>query len=262
MTPRTIVVPLDGSHFAERALRVAQALANRTDAELVVMVAAAGGPDDPQRYLDEVTHRSALERAERMVVTDLPAAEAICSVAGGTDDRVVCMTSHGRGGVRWAVLGSVAEDVVALSPRTVVLVGPHCREDWDAPAADVLVAVDGSERSELVVVDARAWAEALRADVRAAIVIHPLDVPDAEHPEELVGPIQDRLRARGLDLEVAVLRASLPAGALADYATDVRASMIAMTAHARSGFARVALGSVTMGTVNLAPCPVLVAHED
>jgi nucleotide-binding universal stress UspA family protein len=257
-----IVVPLDGSEFAERALGVARALAERTGADLVLMSAAAGGPDDPRRYLDDAARDAGVDGAERLVVTDLPAAEAILSVAGGMDDRVVCMTSHGRGGLRWAVLGSVAEDVVASSPRTVVLVGPHCRDDWDAPATDVLVAVDGSERSELVALEARDWAHALGGGLCAAIVIHPLDVPDAEHPETLAGPIEERLRARGVDAHVAVLRGSLPAGALADYANDVEASMIAMTAHARAGFARVALGSVTMGTVNLSRCPVLVAHEE
>ncbi len=261
MTPRTIVVPLDGSRFAERALGVAQALAKRTGADLVLMSASAGGPDEPREYLDAVARGAGADAAERIVVTDLPAAEAIWSVAGGTEERAVCMTSNGRGGLRWAVLGSVAEEVVATSPRTVVLVGPHCREDWDAPATEVLVGVDGSERSELVAAEARDWARDLGAGLRAATVIHPLDVPDAEHPGALTGPIEERLRARGVDVHVAVLRASLPAAALVDYANDVGASMIAMTAHARAGFARLALGSVTMGTVNLARCPVLVARE-
>lgn len=261
MTPRTIVVPLDGSRFAERALGVARALAKQTGADLLLMSAAAGGPDDPRQYLEGVASDAGLDAAERLVVTDLPAAEAICSVAGGTDERVVCMTSHGRGGLRWAMLGSVAEDVVAASPRTVVLVGPHCRDDWDAPATDVLLAVDGSERSELVGVEARDWARDLGAGLRAAIVIHPLDVPDAEYPDALARPIEERLRARDVDARVAILRATLPAAALVDYANDLGASMIAMAAHARAGFVRFALGSVTMGTVTLARCPVLVAHE-
>lgn len=261
MTARTIVVPLDGSRFAERALGVAGPLAKRTGADLVLMSAASGGPDEPREYLDDVVRRTGTETAERIVVTDLPAAEAICSVAGGTDERVVCMTSHGRGGLRWAVLGSVAEDVIASTPRSVVLVGPHCRDDWDAPATDVVVGVDGSERSELVAVEALAWARDLGAELHAAIVIHPLDVPDAEHPEALTGPVEERLRARGVDVRVTVLRATLPAGALVDYADDLGASMIAMTARARAGVARVALGSVTMGTVNLSRCPVLVAHD-
>jgi nucleotide-binding universal stress UspA family protein len=93
-------------------------------------------------------------------------------------------------------------------------------------------------------------------------VIHPLDVDDAEHPEQLLGPITAGLRRDGTTPEVAMLRSSFTAGALVDYAESLPASLIAVASHVRSGLARLALGSVSMGVVSLARCPVLVERVD
>jgi nucleotide-binding universal stress UspA family protein len=54
------------------------------------------------------------------------------------------------------------------------------------------------------------------------------------------------------------VRSSYPAGALADLAESLAVGLVAMNSHARTGVARIALGSVTMGVVGMARCPVLV----
>ena len=52
--PKTIVVPLDGSAFAERALRPAAEIARRVGAHVAVMTARYGGVVvEPKRYLEE-----------------------------------------------------------------------------------------------------------------------------------------------------------------------------------------------------------------
>ena len=51
---------------------------------------------------------------------------------------------------------------------------------------------------------------------------------------------------------------SYVAGALADFADDLPAAMIVASSHARTGLARVALGSVTMAVLHQATCPLLV----
>jgi nucleotide-binding universal stress UspA family protein len=195
-----------------------------------------------------------------VVVHDRAPAEAIALVAHEDDDRTVCMTSHGRGGLRWAMLGSVAEDVVRRSDRPMLLVGRHCATDVDVRRGPVLLCVDGSAASEYVAPAAAAWADRLGLGLDVAIVVHPLDVPDAEHPDELLDPITERLAAHGIACAPAMLRASYAAGELADHADSIGASMIAMTTRARRGAGRVTLGSVTMGVLGSARCPVLVAH--
>src|SRR5437016_4921889 len=113
MIPRTVVVPLDGSDFSTRALAVGRSFAWRVDGRVLAVSVA---PDhDAEGAAERV--RAAVH-IPQPVPTDLlfldqgdPAA-AISSVARDGHDRIVCMTSHGRGGLRWAVLGSVAETVV------------------------------------------------------------------------------------------------------------------------------------------------------
>ena len=73
------------------------------------------GPLAPNEYLAEVASRYPAGPVDTISnVADLPA-DAIAAVVGESDDRVVCMTSHGRGGLRWSVLGSTAE---ASGPRS------------------------------------------------------------------------------------------------------------------------------------------------
>ena len=45
-----------------------------------------------------------------------------------------------------------------------------------------------------------------------------------------------------------IIRSSYPAGALADLADTLDVGLVAMSSHARTGAARLALGSVTMGS--------------
>ena len=53
MEPKTFVVPLDGSEFAERALPVAEAMADRIGGGLLLVSAQYHGPLDPHEYLEE-----------------------------------------------------------------------------------------------------------------------------------------------------------------------------------------------------------------
>ncbi len=261
MTPATIVVPLDGSAFAERAIPIAQSLAKASGAAMLLVASPTHGPDDPSSYLEHLATGLGELASDTTVVWDRPAAEAIEAIAREGADRVVCMTTHGRGRLRWAMLGSVAETVVASSTRPVVLVGPHCAHDW-APHGPVLAGLDGTAKSEAIVPTAAEWARTLGTELHAASVIHPRDVPYAEHPEELLGPIEQRLAERGISAVLEILRAVYVAGALVDHANDINASMLAMTTHARTDLLRFALGSVTMGVVNLARCPVIVTHAE
>jgi nucleotide-binding universal stress UspA family protein len=47
---------------------------------------------------------------------------AICQAAERFDADVICMASHGRSGISKAILGSVAQDVMARSTRPVLVV--------------------------------------------------------------------------------------------------------------------------------------------
>ena len=57
---------------------------------------------------------------------------------------VVCMTSHGRGRLRWAFLGSVAEQIISESHDPVVLLGRQCGTEWPDGLKHMLIGIDGS----------------------------------------------------------------------------------------------------------------------
>ena len=150
-----ILVPLDGSEFAERALPYVQRL-ERTDAEVILLravasasqlAASAGAAPMPgmtdfvqlsedsrreaQTYLDAVATRLR-ERGvrSRVVVVLAAAAEAITRAAEESKVDVIAITSHGRSGIERVVFGSVADAVVRNSTRPVFVV-PMRQADRD-----------------------------------------------------------------------------------------------------------------------------------
>ncbi len=259
MIPKTYVVPLDGSPFAERAVPIAGALAQRVGGKLVLVSATSGGPLEPRTYLSEVAARYPDLSVETLVHDDDAPVDAILKVVGDSDDRILCMTSHGRGRLRWAILGSTAEDVVRRSDRPMLLVGRHCRDDFLTPDARMLACVDGTDDGDRFAPVVLEWAAQLGLSTDAAVVVNPRDVESAEHPETLIDPIvehfggPDQVRAH-------LLTSAYVAGALADLAVDLPAAMIAMSCSGRSGLTRVVLGSVTMAVLHLALCPLLVTR--
>jgi len=259
--PRTIVVPLDGSHFAERALPVARTLAERFDGRLILLTTRWNAEfGEAEAYLEQVAAQGDVP-VEVQVVHDRAPAEAIEVVALEDADRLVCMTTHGRGALRWALLGSVAEDVVKRAHRPVLLVGRHCAPDWSEPFEHLVACVDASSAADPVVSVSSEWARALDLDVHLVHVMHPLDYEIDSGVEKVLASEVAQLERAGVHASSTVLRRSFVPGALADYATKLPAALLVTTSHSRSGLARVALGSVAMGTVALSPCPVLVAKH-
>lgn len=255
MEPKTFVVPLDGSRYSERALPVAAALAERIGGGLLIVTTESFGPIGASTYLDEVAARGFSCPVETEAFTDRVPIRAILGALNAAENRVVCMTTHGRGRIAWTVLGSVAEDVIRRSPRPVILVGPHCRPDTIVGSAPFLVASDGDEHADELASNAATWSEMLGLDLRVAVVVHPLDIESAEHPARLAVPltVEYGIRSDSLILR----RDEYPAGALVKIAEELPAALVAMGSHGRHGMQRMALGSVTMSVVHHAPCPVL-----
>jgi nucleotide-binding universal stress UspA family protein len=256
---KTLVVPLDGSAYAERALPIAKRLSEQMGAGLVLVSAQYYGPLEPSEYLEE---KAALvgEPVEIVATKATYAAEVIVETVDSGDDRIVCMTTHGRGRFRWAALGSVAEEVIRRSDRPVLLVGRNCRADFLERSSRLLACCDGSEESGGLAPAARAWADLLDLELRIAVVTHPLDVGSAEHCDALLQSVVAQFE--GVKPAAAtMIRSRFVAGAIADYADELPAALVGLNCHGRTGLARFALGSVTMGVLHLAPCPLLVTHR-
>jgi nucleotide-binding universal stress UspA family protein len=186
----------------------------------------------PREYLDDVARSIIDVKVEPIVDYDRTAEEAIHLVAEDAPGRIVCMTTHGRGRFRWAVLGSVAERVIHDTRDTTLLIGRHSVTEWPTGRGRVLIAVDGSSASPGVLVPAVEWAKALDLDVVVVAAVHPLD---REFPDAVIDTIGEHVQDQGLRVHREILRSSYPAGALADVADEHGADLIAMSSHARTG---------------------------
>jgi nucleotide-binding universal stress UspA family protein len=266
-----VVVPLDGSLLAARALGPARALAERTGASLLLLMSVWGGAvGEPGEDLAGQAAALDFERVETLVVRDRSAGRAIVTQSGEPGS-VVCMSTHGRSGIGQAVLGSVAADVLQRSDRPVLLLGPSLErgawesEHWFADGK-LLVAVDGSKASEAVVPAAAAWSRTLHLPSLVLQVLLPtvgLILNSSEHAAEsgAVRSVAERLPQVDGATGWEVLHGHDVAASLLEYANRLPTTLIAMTTHGRSGLARVALGSVATRVVHKSPCPVLVVRS-
>jgi nucleotide-binding universal stress UspA family protein len=257
----TVVVPLDGSALAERALPVARWLACRSGAGLhLVTTDWHGGTAEPSRYLACVAAGIGDAVVKTSVHPRRTAPEAIALARGEDPGALVCMTTHGRGGLRWAMLGSVAEEVVHQLGEPVLLVGRHCDPTWPtARAGDLLVCV-GGPAADTDVDAVRRWSTALGMRVRLVFVAHPLDVETAQLPDECFAPLRERFAEVGIDAPGELLRSSYVAGAIADAAADLPAFAVVAARRPHGKVGRTLLGDNLPAIVAASPCPVLVTE--
>lgn len=259
MIPQTIVVPLDGSPLAERAVRVAAPLAERIGASIVLTSTTYGDSRARRSYLDYVAALAGGSEFDVTVSEDLDAAEAIARTVAERPGAMLCMTTHGAGRLRFAVAGSVAEKLIRASSQPLLLVGPRGEPNWTAATKRIVVCVDGSPVGEDAVRHACEWAKLLGLEITIVFVTHPRDVEGTAHPEKVFEQLEKVVRDEGIPVHAEQLfRSAFVAGALADFAEDAAATMLVMAAGRHGRLARVALGSTTMGVLDSSPCPVLV----
>jgi nucleotide-binding universal stress UspA family protein len=146
---RTVIIPLDGSELSEQVLQPAAALGEAFGAEYVLFRAVAPAaylaiaaeverPGVPmaelqewerieaRRALDEVAaHMHAAGLSTTVIVEEeVDAPRALLRLADATPGGMIAMATHGRGGLRRAVLGSVTDKVVRATARPVLIVRP------------------------------------------------------------------------------------------------------------------------------------------
>ena len=262
-----IIVPFDGSDFSARSIPVARQVAIATDAPLKLVAFGITASEVDDLY-DAVS--AEVERINDIEVDW--SVQRVTNVVGAIADELVeepgaliCMASVGRSHVA-PVLGSIAEGVLQETFGPLLLVGPHVQEKRFVTTGPMLVCTDGSDTANAILRVAAQWAIAMPFE---PWVINVLESDGARIEGDLVGDIgPDAIYARHVAHELQrdiertvqyeVLHSNHPARAIAEYAADNSASLIAMATHGASGVRRVVLGSVTMSVVHHAPCPVLV----
>jgi nucleotide-binding universal stress UspA family protein len=257
--PKTIIVPLDGTEFSERALATARMLARQSDADLVLVMGRLGGVPEPERYLRSAAARARVEHAQTLVFDSATGATAIATLADTEPDPIVCMATRARNGVGQALLGGTTEEVIRRTNVPVLLVGPSVKDAGKWSFDELVVCLDGSRTAAAIVPVAT---ECARDFGLTLWLVRALD-PDAPTEFE-AAPLQHVARGLadgGVEVNWDTVHGDDAASAIVDFVANRASPLLAMTTHGRTGLCRITAGSVTMAVVRRAPCPVLVTRS-
>lgn len=257
---RHVIVATDGSHLSSLALRGGSLLASKLAAELHVFHAASRERDEAlvEDQVRELLGTRAFELVTRDVVGS-PSRMIADYVEEIGDAAITAIGTHGRGGVRTAVLGSTAVDLVARAGLTILAYGPRAEPPTDI--VRVVACVDGSEFSEASLTEGMRWATALDVPIWLVQVVPPnlpsyVTVFESTYVRNLG---QDLGMPKGR-IEWDVLHSANPAQSIVNAHGSDPATLMVMATHGRLGLERVLLGSVSTQVVNNAWGPVVLIH--
>lgn len=200
----------------------------------------------------------------------------ISEAADELDADLVVIGTHGRTGLKRLLLGSVAERVVRLCRRHVMVARPAA-DGQGAGYRRILVPTDFSPRAEL----ALEIALDLAAPAGHIELLHAWSLPaltgslvPSRASENALEPVRASIEAgarekanaliarhRRPDIEIAFTIANGSAVKAIDQRAATGHDLIVMGGHGRRGLRRLILGSVAEATVRHAPCSVVVVHE-
>ena len=292
---RLIMVPLDGSRFAESALPLALALSRKTGAALHLVTVQEPIPsfaydewENAAQHWSTEYLNSAVERASRhagggvsstLLAGDV--AEVLEEEAQARSAELVVMATHGRGVLSRAWLGSVADAFLHHTRRPLLLVRPDGEGTEPELAAEisfskVLVPLDGTELSESVLTHAASFADLFGAKLRLMRVVpYPMQFSSPYLPhtiqmnQQFVAEAQqaglaylmekaEALGGEGRQVEVAVVVVAQPGQGILAELEDSGCDLLAMATHGRGGLTRAILGSTADKVVRGTHVPVLL----
>jgi nucleotide-binding universal stress UspA family protein len=279
---RTILVPLDGSFFAEQALPWALSLARRGEASLdlarVHVVYALQDPTCARLPYDGAAEAKCKEEEQlylnataRWLAAISPVsvssallngmgADALLEQVRARRADLVVMTTHARSPVGRFFLGSVADELLRRAEVPVLLVRPREPAPTFIPEPSpehILVPLDGSPLAEEALDVA---VDMARLSEGRCTLLRVID-PNASHEAEAsayLATIVGRLGDRGVTARSRVVIAPHPAEAILGVAGSVDSDLIVMATHGRGGLQRMVLGSVADRVIRGADSPVLV----
>jgi hypothetical protein len=190
---RTLVVPLDGSDFANRALPVANSIAHFGHVPMRIIGVARA--DDQLAWIFDHVHAAAgsvtNDSAPTVdIVIDPDPATVMLGVADEPGN-MLCFASHDRSRFAAKVKHSVGSELMMRATRPFLVVGEGAaRNDR---ARDVVVAVDGRGDPGPLLAVAVPWAARLQCRLRIVTVYEPVpaDLRRPAHHTRHHGPAAD-----------------------------------------------------------------------
>src|SRR6266705_3216436 len=199
---KRILVPVDGSTRAERALPVAARLA-RAAGGSVILVQVAALPGTYSTDLASSAYAEAIEIETKALFG--AAAQTILSVAYSYSADLIVLSSQGKTGLKRWVLGSVAQKIARHSPLPVFVLhegGPlpaRPQPDTHHPL-HALVTLDGSALAKAALEPAAKLIAALSAPAQGALHLLRVVKPPASGVKGMEGDQEyiERLKENAL----------------------------------------------------------------
>jgi nucleotide-binding universal stress UspA family protein len=292
-----LLIPLDGSKTAERALPYARYLAEEKNVliELLAVVDVANMATHmtaeralhldtmvedavraSEKYLEAIAGTLSAAKIKTRVESGRPE-EVIIEKAAAEQNTLIAMATHGRSGMNRWLLGSVAEKVLrgATDPVLLIRAREVTRTEDEPTLKSLIVPLDGSDLAERVLPTAIELAKPRDLEI---VLIRTYNIPTTAYAgvEGYALPIDDLLKGMRdeacayLENKVAdvkklggarvsfAAKEGLPADEIISFAKNLPGGLIAMSTHGRSGVRRWVLGSVTETVVRHSENPVLV----
>ena len=289
-----LLVPLDGSKMAETTLPVAALLSQKLGA--VVTLIHIIEQDAPHEIHGE-RHLTNEEEASRylgaVAAEYFPAGQATIHVhtekvqdvsrsiadhSGELAPDLIVMCTHGEGGLREFMVGSIAQQVIGRGLTPILLIHPEHGIDQAQGMKRILVALDGDPQHDSSLPVAAELAQGLGAGLQLLTVVHTLGTLPGERAatgwllpgatramldmdEESAGQHLEQLAAQwrkaSLPVTTQVLRGD-PAQQIVACADEVQADLIALATHGKSGMGAFWSSSVGPKVVTSTHIPLLL----
>ena len=295
---RAVLVPVDGSAFAEQALPLAVEVARRSAAILQLArvhvpimtygagleVAALDPSLDRQVQEGEEAYLKALQ--QRLATGEnLPVSASLLTggIAPAIEDQVrstgadlVILTTHARGPVARFWLGSVADRLIRSLNVPLLLIPPRADANAVHEIRRILVPLDRSPLAESVLDVAQGFGRLFGASFLLYHCVEPplpimdpmgvmAQFPDPDAVEQLralgmryLEGVAARLRDQGEQIATLVTEEAVAARGILDQAASEHADLIAIATHGAGGVSRMLVGSVADKVIRGGTVPVLV----
>lgn len=281
-----IAVLLDGSSYAAQALPLAEALSKKTDATIYLLSSVKDYTKDLEEQYEETSRvrQLYLEKVAKEIRSrDLNAeievrsgfvAEATRGLIEDKGIDLVVITDRGKSASKSWVSGGASKKLMRTIKVPVIIVPTVPKGEPLLPARmkRIMLALDGSIRSEAALPVARALAQAMDSEI---ILLTVPAVPETAKYRAAAGVVErirnsaeiemrafleavaDSLRADGLKVRTLVT-GTHPARTIVLEAEQQAADMILLTSRGRGGMDLLFTGSVAERVVDQSQIPVLV----
>ena len=214
-------------------------------------------------------------------------AEEILDYAEEEKISLIIMATHGRTGIRRWALGSTADKVIRAAKCPVMVIRANLNVPETIKLSNILVTLDESKESEIVLPHIESLASRLEASVTLLhVVVPPYHIypitegigyyggegivkvpftdaevkPIKEKAQEYLQKVCDKLMDKGVKTKLAV-RVGSAADEIIGAAQEIGADLVAMATHGESGFSRWEFGSITDKVLHASSTPLLLVRE-